>query len=579
MNINSAVPIVAAGYAQRYGVDIVIGGPSAYTDGETIYLPTVKNLASNTNVLWGYLAHEAAHVAYSDFNALIGQTGLCVNLANVIEDYRIETKMMHRYRGCRTTINATWAYIKSEHLITVPDSNASSTEVLVMFTLLWMRAFGMKQPFQPEFLQVEAEFNKHFPASVRTKIEVILLKALDAISTECSFNTAHDIISMLEEEDKKTPEKGSQNEDENQDEGQTQTEDKSQQSGADSDDDDSSSPGDNHEKPGNGNSSESSESEASADITEPSETGTNPSTGSGASDALAEPSKTGVTTEGIKDVLADLDTSLEIDPMSKLIENIQSDDYSRRMEIPTNPSIESSFQDIGRINSQVNRSINSLRSELIGLVQSSSRKRTRYEDSGHKIAANRIHRVVTHDYNIFQTKSKKIMPDSAIHLLTDYSGSMSGQEEVAASATLALAKALEPINGVTIACSNFYNYTSYQTVRIVKKRNEPVSKCLNRFLTFAQGGTPMGEGLMYALLELSQQREKRKQIIIITDGAANDDYQVHKAVQMAKQYGVEIFAIGISSSYVENYFDNFAVINSVNELRGALIKLAKKIII
>ena len=30
----SALPLIVANYGQRYGVNIVIGGPSAYTDGE-----------------------------------------------------------------------------------------------------------------------------------------------------------------------------------------------------------------------------------------------------------------------------------------------------------------------------------------------------------------------------------------------------------------------------------------------------------------------------------------------------------------------------------------------------------------
>jgi hypothetical protein len=133
------------------------------------------------------------------------ENGLYADLANAIEDYRVESIMMLRYREFKKTINANMACIKSENLKTVIGSNASSTEVLVMYTRLWMRTFGMKQPFQAEFLQVETEFNKHFPVSVRKKMELTLFKALDSISIECSFNTAKDIISMLEEEDKKTP--------------------------------------------------------------------------------------------------------------------------------------------------------------------------------------------------------------------------------------------------------------------------------------------------------------------------------------------------------------------------------------
>lgn len=66
-----ALPIVAANYAQRFNVPVIIGGTDAKTDGSTIFLPAVDTDNPHTaNLLWGYLAHEAAHIRFTDFGVV-----------------------------------------------------------------------------------------------------------------------------------------------------------------------------------------------------------------------------------------------------------------------------------------------------------------------------------------------------------------------------------------------------------------------------------------------------------------------------------------------------------------------------
>jgi cobaltochelatase CobT len=66
--LNNAFPIVAAALGNKFGVRVMIGGEDAYTDGSTINLPAY-NLEdpSYKDVAWGYLAHEAAHVRFTEF--------------------------------------------------------------------------------------------------------------------------------------------------------------------------------------------------------------------------------------------------------------------------------------------------------------------------------------------------------------------------------------------------------------------------------------------------------------------------------------------------------------------------------
>ena len=58
--LERALPIVAAAYGEQFGVNVVLSGTEARTDGKTIVLPMLNAMSELREVLFGYLAHEAA---------------------------------------------------------------------------------------------------------------------------------------------------------------------------------------------------------------------------------------------------------------------------------------------------------------------------------------------------------------------------------------------------------------------------------------------------------------------------------------------------------------------------------------
>ncbi|KOE89724.1 hypothetical protein ACS91_10020, partial (plasmid) [Vibrio parahaemolyticus] len=90
--VYNALPIVAAAYGEKFGVKVALGSDTASTDGQTIVIPNVPDDYPNMDAVWGYLAHEAAHVRFTDFN-VERRRGLHAHLTNVIEDCRIERAM------------------------------------------------------------------------------------------------------------------------------------------------------------------------------------------------------------------------------------------------------------------------------------------------------------------------------------------------------------------------------------------------------------------------------------------------------------------------------------------------------
>ena len=67
----SALPIMVNNYAKLFGVSVRIQGTVAYTNGKTITLPRldIKD-PIKARLAYGYLAHESAHIRYTDFKIL-----------------------------------------------------------------------------------------------------------------------------------------------------------------------------------------------------------------------------------------------------------------------------------------------------------------------------------------------------------------------------------------------------------------------------------------------------------------------------------------------------------------------------
>ena len=101
---------------EEFGVKVVCQGDQALTDGSTIVLPSLPEPMSSSleRMVVGYLDHEMAHVAFSDFKVVKefntrhpGHEGML----NVVEDALIERRAMKRWPGVRANLDAMFAQI------------------------------------------------------------------------------------------------------------------------------------------------------------------------------------------------------------------------------------------------------------------------------------------------------------------------------------------------------------------------------------------------------------------------------------------------------------------------------------
>ena len=103
--LQNAFPIVAAAIGNRFGIKVKIGGDEAYTDGKSIQLPAYEGDDPDyKDYAWGLLAHEAAHIRYSDFTLGFGGSVLRRRLSGAIEDVRIEYELAKDFPGTRLTL-------------------------------------------------------------------------------------------------------------------------------------------------------------------------------------------------------------------------------------------------------------------------------------------------------------------------------------------------------------------------------------------------------------------------------------------------------------------------------------------
>ncbi|MCU2740407.1 VWA domain-containing protein, partial [Enterobacter hormaechei subsp. xiangfangensis] len=201
--IYSALPIVAAAYGEKLGVKVAIGNDDAYTDGKTIVVPNIPDDYPHMDAVWGYLAHEAAHVRFTDFG-VERRRGLHAELSNILEDCRIERAMMELFPGTSQTLNEVARYMaQAGHYEHVTDKEAPAS-ILTGFCLYWLQTKAVGQSvLQPYLDSATSVFERVFPQGVVVRLNALLRKAVNTKSTAEVTSLADKIIKMIEEEKEK----------------------------------------------------------------------------------------------------------------------------------------------------------------------------------------------------------------------------------------------------------------------------------------------------------------------------------------------------------------------------------------
>src|SRR5664280_2420747 len=201
--LQHAFPIVAAAIGNRFGIKVCVGGDQAYTDGKAIQLPAYAgDDPAYQAVAWGLLAHEAAHIRYSDFSIAYGPSVLRRRLAGAIEDVRIEYELAKDFPGTRLTLRTVIENMIAKGGFTASTIDDHPANILHGYVLKSLRARVLGQAaLQPLVEQTEKALKANFPKGAVIRLQGLLSEVPEGLTSERDcLHLADRILTMIEQE-------------------------------------------------------------------------------------------------------------------------------------------------------------------------------------------------------------------------------------------------------------------------------------------------------------------------------------------------------------------------------------------
>lgn len=552
-SLNRAFPIVAAALGDKLGVRVRVGGQDAHTDGDIIQIPAYDgDDPGYRNVAWGYLAHEAAHVRYTQFEYFrqAAATPIRKAILNILEDIRIEKRLAEKYPGTRLTLETTVQKLVVDGCYAAPTSEDHPAAVLQAFLLFTLRSRELGQTALRDLAcGVEQLLDQRFPPGAVTRLHGLLSEVPHLGETRDCLRLTDRILRMIQDEM-----------------------DQAQQSG---DRDFSPSTTDGATNGTEGHT--------------PSDTDRIPE-GNGQQDLGAEMDETKAV-RICHEVLSAGEDDIQRDVFD-LAQDVLKLDAARELPM-TLPMADEPTRDDGRGAELLAKSLNEsgrIRATLQGLVQSIRLRKPVHKRAGNRLAGHRLFRIASGDARVFVRQARQSAPNTAVHLLVDRSPSMSApvvhqgvslgrRIDLAWQAAIALALALEGISGVNPAVTAFPGQQgeSDRVLRVLGHGTR-VRQRTGYFGCGTEGGTPLAEGLWYAASQLVGCRESRKIILALTDGEPDDDAAARDILSRCGASGIEVVGIGLGIE-VSHLFERSITILEMAELRSRLFELSRELLI
>ncbi|ABM24002.1 VWA domain-containing protein [Marinomonas sp. UCMA 3892] len=546
--LKNALPIVAAAYGEKFGVKVLIQGQDAFTDGERIVIPTANpDDPHYQQIAWGYLAHEAAHIRHTNFDMVQKASSKPIRkaLLNIIEDVRIENELAKDYPGTRRSISQVIEYMVDTQQMSVPEQldPASNLQAWLLFRLR-CHFLGQKA-LTPLYQAVDERVRQLFPAAAMSRLSAMLTAVPSLASTGEVLKLVDAIVAMLEDESR--PPQDESDADSGNDIGQDASNDSNNSSDSQIPETDSS---------------------ATADVAE-----------TGDSDNSDQ-------ADNLRQALEASAAQFEPDTFAQVAEVLSEQAEGHQGVTPLSlPQAEQAMLGDEAILTLSASESAQIRARLRGMVQSSQDNRNHAKRHGLRVATHRLAASQAGESRLFIQRQPRIAPNAAVHLLVDISGSMGkpigeGNRKyfhVANEAALALAMALEGIPGVVPAVSYFPGI--HQEVSIALLPKQSVRHRAACFDQKPRGCTPMAQAMWFAANSLLAQKQKRKLMIVLTDGDPDDWAATHDIVDRCRRSGFELLGIGIQTRSVEKFFPQSIVINDVKDLKRELFEVTQQLLI
>ena len=195
-HIITALPLIASVLGRKYGVQVVIGGSSAHTDGKTIFLPSLpadgdENLL---NLARGFIDHESAHLRETDFSVGRKVTPLEHHICNILEDWRVEKILANIFPGCKH--NLTW--LARHFLLDDQDNVPSSDQAQAILLWLLLTVYSWSLPeLLPQLDVVTKDIGNNYPGLLCQLEPIMQSVPQRCTSTQRCLEVAKEIVKLL----------------------------------------------------------------------------------------------------------------------------------------------------------------------------------------------------------------------------------------------------------------------------------------------------------------------------------------------------------------------------------------------
>ena len=526
-HIITSLPLLASILGRKYGVEVRIGGDSAYTNGNIIQLPGLPLECDATliGLLRGYIDHESAHIRHTDFTVLkrANLSDLEKHIWNILEDWRVENALARLYPGCRQ--NFIWL-IRHFFLDEQNEENKSlvqPAEDIMSWLLITVRMWDEPQ-LAAEQQRLQARIDTNYPGLILQLEPVMERVQAKSTSTHDTLQYAHEIISLLNQY---------------------------------------------------------------VDEQERLQEGTSTQSGGMIPEEILSCSHEA--SQDLHNLLIAGSGEYPV-TMGERLEHILSSQVSSQQDplcvaVPVAKQCSSfSTEEI----KHCRQATTALRTRLQAFLQSTKSIRNRSAYTG-KLNSHKVHTLATGNTKVFLRYDARQQLNTAVHILLDSSGSMIGKAmELANQACFSVASALQGIKGIQLGVTSFpggklagenaYPEGTWNTVTPLLHHNQSMHTDFNMT---AAGDTPMDAALLWVLQQLYPLPEKRKMILLITDGSPNDFSTAEKAIAMVKQQGIEIYGVGIADASIAYLLpgNESIVIQSMGDLAPAMFSMLQKALI
>ncbi|RKT45603.1 VWA domain-containing protein [Thiocapsa rosea] len=593
--LTDALPIVAAAYGRRFGIPVRVGGTQACTDGGVIVIPAIGSDPTARTLAWGYLAHEAAHVRYTDFALPRAHKPLERFIQGVIEDIRIEGELIAVYPGTRRTLDAVVAALVADGSQSAVSETESPSDILGNgFLALARHRYRKQDALASHAKEADRVMRAVFQPRFVHRLQGLMSEIPRLASTAASIDLARRIVGLIEEESQEPPPAAPiQPNPPSETEGDTCSQPESDPDagdGTEQDDDaqeastDSPSADDaEQDDAGNGGSANgASTGEGRQDRDEEAEgqkgqDGRKADAGATATDSA--PAGNDVRS-ALQQALSATDADLPEDLFASVAQALNGRNRDPATLLPAAEAYagdpRSGRMALDRVKGQSAK----LAARLQGLIETHTQERSRTGRRGQSLSPRHLHRAGVGDPRVFRIREQAIAPNTALHLLVDLSSSMrAGRDAIALDAAAALALALEPVKGVSRAVTAFPSLQGHaDKVTRILTHGERTASRVGAFVQRGRGGTPMTGALWFAAADLLARRETRKVIITLTDGQPDDVHTAADLIERAGAAGIEMIGVGIAVD-VGRLFPIAVRIDAVEDLKTALFGIAEQLLL